>query len=536
MLPRYSGVLLHPTSLPGAYGIGSIGKEAFSFVDYLFDCGFHLWQVLPLGPTTFGDSPYSALSSFAGSPYLIDLETLAKKYNLPPDMIAVPKKIQKAKTLDFGLLYQWKLPLLDKIALYIIEQNDTNFKSAFDAFAIKNGYWLDDWADYITLKNFYDRQALKQKVYGINSIWSYFWPEQIKKHLAPALATWRQEHTAQLQVAKCVQFLFQEQWASLKAYAKSKNVFIIGDIPIFCATDSADVWANQDLFMLNSKSRQKAMAGVPPDYFSPTGQLWGNPLYKWAAHKKTHFAWWKNRIKRTLDLCDYIRIDHFRGLEAFWTVKAGSLTAQKGKWTKAPGAALLKELQKEFGSLPLIAEDLGVITKQVEALRDDFGLAGMKVLQFAFDVAAYNRGDMKNPFLPHNHTQNSVCYTGTHDNNTTQGYIKSNTQNPLGQQTNSLIAKYLFQKDFSFEQITTLIKTKKLTRKLVIEALKSVCCFAILPLQDILGLTEKAQMNRPSTQGGNWLWRLSDMADLDKKGALFLRQELRLLNSIFGRV
>lgn len=535
-LPRLSGVLLHPTSLPNAYGIGSIGQAAFDFIRYLQKAGFGLWQVLPLGPTSYGDSPYSAMSTFATSPYLIDIDILKQKYSLPSGMVKTPRVIKHAIVVDYGRLFEWKMPLLKKIATYILDNHDRRFVQCYSQFLEKSSYWLSDWATFISIKDYYDKKAKREHIWGKDSTWGYFWDEDLRKKEANAISKWQQEHKREIEIAKCIQFLFDEQWQDLREFAKEHNVKLIGDIPIFCAEDSSDVWGNQELFMLDSNAHKTASAGVPPDYFSTTGQLWGNPLYNWEMHEKDGFSWWKNRIKRCLELCDFVRIDHFRGLEAFWAIPSGNKTAEVGQWLKAPGAKLLTSLQETFGDLPIIAEDLGVITKEVEDLRDSFNLAGMKVLQFAFNAQDFKQNIMTNAFLPHNHKYNAICYTGTHDNDTLQGYLSNNKYNPLGRQTNALIANYLTGKRLKQQEINALIEDGTLATLLIKTALQSTCAFSIIPLQDILGLGSFAQMNRPSTQGGNWVWRFTSIRDLYSTNVLLNVKELFNFNRLYGRL
>ncbi len=394
---RASGILLHPTSLPGPYGIGDLGPAAYAWLDWLAGSGCKLWQVLPLGPTGYGDSPYQCFSAFAGNPYLISPEGLLKEGLLTQDDLS-DMPVWDERKVDFGRLYLWKPALLEKSYRRFLAAPG-KLQADFDAFCAQNTAWLDDYALFMALK----------EIHG-GGPWDT-WPAALRLREPKALGE------ASASLAELVlrfsfyQFLFFRQWNALHEYAHEKGVQIIGDIPIFVAYDSSDVWAHPDLFYLDENGKPTVVAGVPPDYFSPTGQLWGNPLYKWEIHKASGYAWWLERIRATLKLVDILRIDHFRGFAGYWEIPAGNLTAEIGRWVAGPDSDFFDAVLANLGSLPILAEDLGVITPDVVALRDKFGLPGMKILQFAFSGP-------DNPFLPHSYPQNCAVYTGTHDNDT----------------------------------------------------------------------------------------------------------------------
>lgn len=476
---RNCGVLLHPTSLPSRFGIGSLGEKAIQFIDLLEKMNISLWQILPLGPTGFGDSPYASRSTFAGNELLIDLDQLVyDDYLEVLDVIQDPFEL--TDRIDYNLVRQVKEPLIKKAAITLINSDD---KADFNKFCEENSYWLDDYALYSILVEDYN-----------DSRWFYAWPEEIKKRSKPAIDKIIKENTTRLEIVKATQYFFFKQWMRVKSYANSKNIQIIGDIPIFVAGDSVDAWTNVDLFKMDENYQQLFSAGVPPDAFSDEGQLWGNPVYKWEKHLETNFAWWTKRVKATLSMCDIVRIDHFRGLESYWEVPSTEKTALNGKWVKAPGQELLDHLYKEIPNLNVIAEDLGVITDEVEALRDNNNLPGMKILQFAF---GYRDGkfDSTNAYLPHHCNYNSVVYTGTHDNDTTRGWFDK-----LGEGEKDIIRRYY---ESSNEEIVW-----KMIRNMLFTNSK----WAILPMQDILELDSNSRMNTPSTCGSsNWSWRLTNL-------------------------
>ncbi|MCB9247351.1 MAG: 4-alpha-glucanotransferase [Ignavibacteriales bacterium] len=470
---RSAGILLHPTSLPGDYGIGTIGKNAFHFVDFLVECGQKLWQVFPLGPTGYGDSPYQSFSTFAGNPLLIDLELLRDEGLLSEeDLKSIPHF--NNNNIDFGKLIEVKNQLLS-IAFQNYKISGKSFSEECSTFCEDNAFWLDDYALFMAVKEFHG-----------GKLWTE-WEEDIAFRKKGAVEKWKDKLDYRFNFQKFLQYTFFNQWKKLKEYANDKGVKIIGDIPIFIAYDSSDLWANKSIFTVDDKGKQITIAGVPPDYFSETGQLWGNPLYKWKEIEKDNFSWWKKRIQKTLELVDIVRIDHFRGLDAYWEVPGGAPNAIKGNWIKAPGRKMFEAIKEELGELPIIAEDLGVITPEVEKLRDDFGFQGMKILQFAFG----EEGD-KN-FLPHNYEKNCVVFTGSHDNDTTVGFLKKKKKKNSG--------------FYEWAQRYLNYYGDNITLELIRVAYASVANFVVIPMQDILGLGSDARMNFPGKLGGNWNWR-----------------------------
>lgn len=492
-LLRNSGILLHPVSLPSTPGIGTIGKAAFDFVDWLSASGVGLWQVLPLGPTGYGDSPYQSFSTFALNPLLIDFDDLADRGWALKEDIEVPDYIKYDGNIDYGSVVWWKTAALKNITSKV-EKISPDFKKAFNSFCKQNSFWLDDYASFRSIKSHYDDKGM----------WNKAWPKELRNHEKEAVEKWNSQHKDEIHNTKVTQFFAFTQWNALHEYASAKNVEIIGDIPIFVSPDSADVWANQKYFQLNASGVPKAVAGVPPDYFSPTGQLWGNPLYDWKKLEEDNFSWWVLRVKQMLKLTDYVRIDHFRGFDAYWSVKNGEKTAEKGKWVKGPGIALFNQIKKELGDLPLIAEDLGEITDSVRALRDKTGLPGMKILQFGFDTAERTSGGLKNGFLPHTYKDsNCVAYTGTHDNDTTQGSLNAMNDDCL-----SLVASYLKGRFVSADEARSMRTSGELCRGLVSLCYSSVADFAIVPLQDLFCFGSDCRMNNPGTSTANWSWRM----------------------------
>lgn len=493
-IPRLSGVLLHPTSLPGPDGIGCLGAQAYDFVDFLAETAQSVWQILPLSPTGYGDSPYSAFSAFAGNPLLISLERLVETGDLDPEDIAgiaLPEG-----EAHFGFVYGHKGRLLHKAARRFFARSDDERRQAYGEFQLQQAYWLNDYALF---------RALRQHFGEIP--WNR-WPQEIAQRDPEALRRWGDELGETLLFHKYAQFTFFEQWFALKEYARSRNIRILGDIPIYVAFDSADVWANPDLFYLDEKRNPTLVAGVPPDYFSETGQLWGNPMYRWERMAEQGFSWWLARFRWNLAQADLVRIDHFRGFEACWAVPAKEKTAINGHWMPVPGDAFFQALQRELGPAPIIAEDLGLITPEVEALRDRFEFPGMKVLQFAFGSGP------DNPYLPHNLRRQSVVYTGTHDNDTTLGWW-----NGLSRQEREAVREYLGTsgRDMPWELIRT--------------AMASVADLCIFPLQDLLGLGSEARMNTPGRPGQNWQWRSLPNAITPE-----IRHRLLALTRLYGRL
>lgn len=483
--PRASGLLLHPTSLPGRYGIGDLGDEALTWIDFLAAAGQSIWQVLPLGPTGFADSPYACLSAFAGNPLLISPDRLVESGELTAaDLDAIPAF--PAGQVDYGAVIEWKMPLLHRAARRFLSDAAPQRRSQFAAFCTNNAAWLDDYALFIAVKTHFSQK-----------MWTD-WDADIALREPAAMARWQKALSAtapgnKIAEHQVLQFFFWEQWQALKSYANARGIRIVGDVPIFVAGDSADVWANRDLFHLDEMGRPTLIAGVPPDYFSETGQRWGNPLYRWDVLARQGYRWWIERIQATLDKVDIVRIDHFRGFIAYWEIPASEPTAIKGRWVPGPGAALFEAIEEALGQLPIWAEDLGVITPEVIGLRERFGFPGMKILQFAFDEDALRAsfGDYtRNPFLPHNYTPNFVVYTGTHDNDTALGWFEH-----CAAQERQKAMSYLGCDEHEFNW------------SLIRAAMASVAQTAVFPLQDALGLGSEMRMNLPGTTGGNWTWR-----------------------------
>lgn len=499
-LPRSSGILLHPTSFPGRWGIGDLGAAAYQFVDFLADAGQRLWQILPLGPTGYGNSPYQCLSSFAGNPLLISLDRLVEDGLLESEDLdsaaAQFAHLLSEDRVNYAAVNDLKLSLLRRSFTYFQQGASARHTAACTAFCAANTVWLDDYALFVAIKEHHE-----------GAPWDA-WDYDIRTRQPAALEHWSRELAEQVEFRKYFQYLFFSQWLELKAYANERDIQIIGDMPIFVAYDGADVWANPELFYLDDDGRPTVVAGVPPDYFSATGQLWGNPLYRWDRMAKNGYAWWMQRIKSTLDMVDIVRLDHFRGFEAYWEVPATEKTAVNGRWVLGPGAALFTKLEQELGELPIIAEDLGLITPEVEALRDQFNLPGMKVLHFAFGDTA------KNPYLPHNYTSNYVVYTGTHDNDTTLGWFLTR-----GDKERETVQRYLGKdgSDICWDMIRL--------------ALSSVADMAVFPLQDMLRLGGDARMNIPGLAEGNWSWRYR--AEMLDPG---LAHGLCLLTETYGRL
>jgi 4-alpha-glucanotransferase len=491
---RSSGVLLHISSLPGRFGIGDLGPEAHAFADVLAAAGQGLWQILPLGPTGYGDSPYQSFSTFAGNELLISPELLAREGFLEGADIDSAPDFPKGR-VDFGWVIYWKRPLLFKAARRFLDTAGPERMAAYRAFRAASAAWLDDYALFMSIKEEFTKRAEAEGVFG--AMWADYWPKGLARREPGALEEWKRDHGADIETRAVLQFFFHEQFGALRAGANAAGVSLIGDLPIFVAYDSADVWAKRDLFLLDAEGRPLEVAGVPPDYFSADGQLWGNPLYDWAEHRATGFAWWKDRMAKAMEACDIVRIDHFRGFEANWAVPFGRENARTGEWKKGPGAELFDALKAALGGLPVIAEDLGIITDGVNALRDGFGLPGMRVLQFAFSAGGPDGGlDAANSFLPHNYRPKAFVYTGTHDNNTLRGWLE--TEVPAN--VLPLIDAYLGLEGAG---------TEERARGLMREAMKSVAAWCVIPMQDILGLGGEARMNTPSTLGGsNWGWRM----------------------------
>ncbi len=499
---RASGVLLHPTSLPGPYGIGDLGPAAYEWVDALARAKQRWWQMLPLGPTGYGDSPYQCFSAFGGNPYLISPELLLRNGLLAESDITPPNF--PADQVAFGPVIQYKLRLLNRAWENYQAGRAPGLRPLFSDFCAAEADWLDDYALFMALKDAHGGQS-----------W-LTWPPELTRREPAALKKAMNDHGLVAAQHQFRQFLFFRQWRALKEYANGKGIQLIGDAPIFVSSDSADVWAHPELFQLDAQRQPTFVAGVPPDYFSATGQLWGNPLYDWEALEKTGYAWWIARLRAAFGMVDLIRLDHFRGFEAYWEIPASQPTAEIGRWVKGPGDALFHAMQKVLGPLPLIAEDLGVITPEVDALREQFHWPGMRILQFAFGGATEDR------FLPHAYERNTVVYTGTHDNETTRGWFESATP-----KERAFCLKYLGLKN-----------SDALPWALMRLAWASVADLAVAPLQDLLDLGAEARMNLPGRASGNWGWRfrveqltekhladLADLTDLFARSTPALRKE-----------
>jgi 4-alpha-glucanotransferase len=484
---RRSGILLHPTSLPGFFGIGELGPEAFRFADFLADTQQGIWQVLPLGPTGYGDSPYQSFSAFAGNPLLVSLERLVEFGDLSPGEVAENLPSFPESYVDFGWVIQYKLPLLHKAAESFRAGASPARREDYEDFCRQNASWLDDFALFMASK----------QAHGGPAVWNQ-WERDIASRQPAALARWQERLAGEIMVQKYAQYQFFTQWSQLKAYCHQRGIQLMGDIPIFVAHDSADVWAHPELFLLDSAGNPSVQAGVPPDYFSATGQLWGNPIYRWSAMADAGYSWWIDRFRSALRLVDIIRLDHFRGFEAYWEIPAGEKTAIKGAWVKGPGAGLFQAVQKTLGDLPIVAETLGVITPQVQELRDQFGFPGMGILQFAFGA------DPQGPeFRPHNFPRNFVAYTGTHDNDTTLGWWTSNGAGDSTRTAENIWAEKAFARRYLGSN------GREMNWVLIRAILSSIADLAIIPLQDVLGLGSEARMNLPARPGGNWRWRFT---------------------------
>jgi 4-alpha-glucanotransferase len=486
---RASGLLLHITSLPGPYGTGDLGPEAYRFADFLQQAGQTLWQVLPIVPTGYGYSPYAAPSTFAGNPLFISPELLVEEGLL--DAHVVPDF--PVDHVDFPRVESFKADLLEQAWHRFRDgfEGGSTTRKAFDSFCSRNASWLDDYTLFEALKQEHDLRE-----------WTS-WSKPLAMRDARALETARERHADRMDMYRFWQFLFDDQWRRLKTYCNARNIRIFGDLPIYVAQDSADVWANKDLFHLDGDGRATVVSGVPPDYFSTTGQRWGNPIYRWDRMKASDYEWWSDRMARILDLVDLVRLDHFRGFEAFWEVPASEPTAVNGVWQQGPGADLFHALQRRLGPLPLIAENLGVITDGVTDLMTEFGFPGMAILQFAFDSGPDNE------FLPHNYREPLVAYTGTHDNDTFMGWwhhTRSTQDAGVVAQAKSYAREYLDVECHPEDAIH---------ERAVRSLMGSVARFVVTPVQDVLGLGGEARMNTPGLDSGNWGWRMRSDALTD---------------------
>lgn len=506
---RSSGILLHPTSLPGKFGIGSLGKEAFDFVDFLVESGQKLWQVFPLGPTGYGDSPYQCFSAFAGNPLLISLEKLVEEGLLTENDLNTNETFD-TNLVDFGKVINFKFPVLRKAYSHFAMNGSQLEKIKFDTFCQNSSLWLEDYALFMALKDHFGGKPWIE------------WDLDIKMREEKALEYYANHLSETINFQKFIQYLFFKQWKEVKSYANSNYIKVVGDIPIFVAFDSADAWSNPDIFLFDQDRKPVKVAGVPPDYFSATGQLWGNPLYDWNKLEETGFQWWIDRIKSNLVLSDIIRIDHFRGFAAYWAVPYGEKTAINGEWVPAPGKALFTAIEKALGTLPIIAEDLGLITPDVIELRDHFNFPGMKILQFAFDSGE------ENDYLPHTYDKNCVVYTGTHDNDTVLGwYQKAKAED----------------KKFLADYINVVCNDSNISMELLKAAWASTAVIALAPFQDLLGLGSEARINTPGVAAGNWMWRAkaeqinsSKASDLRKVTKLYFLLSFSIISLIFSNL
>jgi len=484
---RACGILLHTTSLPGAHGIGDLGGAAYRFADFLAAAGQRYWQMLPVGPLGFGDSPYMALSSFVGEPLLVSLEKLREEGLLDASDIANPPSFPPGR-VDFDAVRRFKEPLFGKAFAAFEKGANGEIRRRFESFCEDGRSWLLDFALFLSLRRANGESA-----------WTD-WAAELRARDPEALRKVLEELKDKVRYHQFVQFAFFRQWAEFRSYCSRRDVSLVGDVPIFAAHDSADVWANQDAFCLGSDGQPVVVAGVPPDYFSRTGQRWGNPLYRWDVLRERKYGWWMARLKSAFGLFDAVRLDHFIGFQRYWEIPASSPTAQQGRWVAGPGAHFFETVRESLGGAKFIAEDLGTVTPEVLALRDAFGFPGMRVLQFAFGGPA----DGTNPHLPHNYTAKSVVYTGTHDNDTTLGWFRGTSseqgERPAGE------AERVRENVLSYVGGNG----KEIHRDLMRLAYSSIAETVIIPMQDVLGLGSESRMNVPGTVSGNWRWRMAD--------------------------
>jgi 4-alpha-glucanotransferase len=503
---RDSGILLHPSSLPGRYGIGDLGPQAYAFVDFLADAGQTLWQILPLGHTSYGNSPYMCFSAFGGNPYLISLEKLADDDLLDAADIASPPDFP-AHRVDYGWAITYKMPLLQKAFERFKQKYSPTYPDDFYAFCESNAFWLEDYALFAALKGVHGGQ-----------VWTS-WEEGARGRHPDGLVEWRNRLTDEIQFFKFTQYEFFRQWNQLKDYCHSRGIRIVGDIPVYVGHDSAEVWAHRELFHLDQDGNPLVVAGVPPDYFSATGQRWGNPIYRWGLMAQRGFRWWIDRFRINFSLVDMVRLDHFRGFEAYWEIPASEPTAVTGRWVKGPGIDLFRAVRSELGDVEMIAEDLGVITPEVDTLRDELQFPGMRILQMAFG------NDPKAPeYRPHRHIYNCAVYTATHDHNTTVGWFTT----PPGSQTTQTPEEIRQERRYCLEYANS--DGSQVHWDFIRMALGSVARIAVFPLQDVMGLGTEARMNLPGTTQGNWEWRFtSGMLSQD------VRDRLRELTRVYER-
>ena len=491
---RRNGMLLPIASLPSPYGIGGFSKEAYEFIDLLEETGQKLWQILPLGPTSYGDSPYQSFSTFAGNPYFIDLDTLAEKGWLTKEACEASDYGDNESYIDYGRIYNSRFVLLKQAFL----NSDILSDKKFTEFCKANQHWLPDYALYMALKNQNDGKSWIE------------WEEEIRLRKPEAVEYYKKELEEECNFYEFLQYEFHEQWTKVKEYAHKKGIQIVGDVPIYVAFDSADTWANPELFQLDEKNLPLGVAGCPPDAFSATGQLWGNPLYNWAYHKKTGYDWWLKRIAYCFDLYDIVRIDHFRGFDEYYSIPYGDETAVNGHWEKGPGMDLFNTVKEKLGELDIIAEDLGFLTESVFQLLKDSGYPGMKVLQFAFDPSE------DSDYLTYKYQRNCVVYTGTHDNDTTAGWFEKLSDG---------------DKEVALRYMNSFYTPKEEQHwDLIALAMRSTADTCIIPVQDFLGLGSEARINMPSTLGDNWKWRMTKGAFSEE-----LKEKIRRMTKLYGR-
>ena len=493
--PRASGVLVHPTSFPGPFGIGDLGPGAVRMLDFLAAAGQTLWQVLPLGPAGLGNSPYSLLSAFAGNPLLISPERLVADGLLRADDVELPPRVSSGR-VHYGRVATWKMALLRRAHERLRAHARGMWRTDLEAFVAAERDWLDDYTLFQALRTAHGAKAWNE------------WPAPLAWREPVALASARRELADEIDFHRCAQFLFFKQWAALRQAAHARSIRILGDLAIFVSHDSSDVWAHPRLFALAPDGQPRVVAGVPPDYFSTMGQRWGNPLYRWDIHARDGYAWWIARVRQARTLVDMLRLDHFRGFESYWQIPSEEPTAMRGRWVPGPGRALFDAIQAELGEVPFIAEDLGVITPEVRALQASLGFPGMRVLQFGFESGAESRD------LPHNHEAHCLVYTGTHDNNTSRGWFES-APAPIRAHTLAYLGA----------------TQRQVVWALIRAALASVANLAVIPLQDVLQLGTAARMNTPARPHGNWAWRCTD-AQL----APGLAARLAALTDLYARV
>lgn len=491
---RRNGMLLPIASLPSPYGIGGFSKEAYEFIDLLEETGQKLWQILPLGPTSYGDSPYQSFSTFAGNPYFIDLDTLVEKGWLTKEACEASDYGDNESYIDYGRIYDSRFVLLKQAFL----NSDVLSDEKFTEFCKANQHWLPDYALYMALKNQNDGKSWIE------------WEEEIRLRKPEAVEYYKKELEEECNFYEFLQYEFHEQWTKVKEYAHKKGIQIVGDVPIYVAFDSADTWANPELFQLDEKNLPLGVAGCPPDAFSATGQLWGNPLYNWAYHKKTGYDWWLKRIAYCFDLYDIVRIDHFRGFDEYYSIPYGDETAVNGHWEKGPGMDLFNTVKEKLGELDIIAEDLGFLTESVFQLLKDSGYPGMKVLQFAFDPSE------DSDYLTYKYQRNCVVYTGTHDNDTTAGWFEKLSDG---------------DKEVALRYMNSFYTPKEEQHwDLIALAMRSTADTCIIPVQDFLGLGSEARINMPSTLGDNWKWRMTKGAFSEE-----LKEKIRRMTKLYGR-